>query len=147
MRACPETRILVLTSSADNQLLAAALHAGALGCLLKEAPPEELRRAIREVGEGHPVLPPGLLRRLFESQPDPAAAGLDALSAREQEVLACMGQGASNRKIAEQLAVSEGTVRSHVRNIVSKLRLANRTEAALYAAQAQLQAKPPPPKS
>jgi DNA-binding NarL/FixJ family response regulator len=146
MRACPETHILVLTSSADNQLLAAALGAGAHGCLLKEAPSEDLLRALRDVGDGHFVISPVLMRRLFEGQPNPAPAALDALSAREQEVLACIGQGASNRVIAERLAVTEGTVRTYVRNILGKLRLANRTEAALYAAQAQVRAKTPPPK-
>ena len=136
--ACPQARILVLTSSADNRHVAAAIRAGAIGYILKEAPPEELLRAIHEVGQGHPYIPPALMRQVF-ADPPATARGVtpDFLSAREQEVLACLGKGASNREIADQLALSEGTVRTHVRNILGKLHLASRTEAALYAAQSK----------
>jgi len=134
--ACPQARILVLTSSAENRHLAAAIRAGALGYILKETPPEELLHAIHEIGQGHPVIPPALMRQVLDAQTGPArVVPKDVLSAREQEVLACLGKGATNREIADQLALSEGTVRTHVRNILGKLHFANRTQAALFAAQ------------
>jgi NarL family two-component system response regulator LiaR len=143
VQACPKAHILVLTSSADDQHLAAALRAGATGYLMKDAPLEELLRAIQDVGEGRPVVPPALLRRVFDSQASPFPPS-DALTAREQEVLALLGQGASNRKIAQHLTLSESTVRTHVRNILSKLHLANRTEAALHVKRSDLRSESPP---
>jgi len=142
LQARPECHILVLTSSADNRHLAAALRAGATGYLLKDAPLEELLRAIRDVGEGRAVLPPALVRHWLQGQPvsdTTPASDPDGLTEREQEVLACLGRGASNRQIADQLSLSESTVRTHVRNILGKLHLSNRTEAALYAVQSKTQ--------
>jgi NarL family two-component system response regulator LiaR len=133
--AIPDARILVLTSFAEDDKVFPAIKSGALGYLLKDSLPAELLQAIRDVHRGQPSLEPSialkLIRELREPSELPPAA--DPLTQREVEVLQLVAQGLTNQEIAEQLIISEWTARTHVRNILSKLHLANRTQAALYA--------------
>lgn len=127
--------ILVFTSYADDDKLFPAIKAGAQGYLLKEIAPQELLAAIREVARGGSALHPGVARRVLReiTRPPQAPPIVDALTEREIEVLALLARGFSNQEIAKHLTVREPTVRSHVSSILSKLHLANRTQAALYA--------------
>lgn len=134
----PGARVIVLTSFAADEKVFPAIKAGALGYLLKDSGPEELVRAIHQVYRGEPSLEPSIARKvLFElAQPQkkqPLTA--DPLTERELDVLRLIAQGCSNKEIATKLSVSELTVRTHVSNILSKLHLASRTQAALYALQ------------
>jgi NarL family two-component system response regulator LiaR len=134
----PDARILVLTSFAEDEQVFSAIKSGALGYLLKDSSPQELLRAIRDVYRGeasmHPTIAQKLMRELQRS-----ARGTDLppteepLTPRELEVLGLVARGLSNQEIADRLIVSERTVRTHVSNILDKLHLANRTQAALYA--------------
>ncbi len=133
--ARPESRILVLTSFAADNKLFPAIKAGALGYLLKDSSPEELIRAIHQVHRGEPALHPTIARKLLQEivQPVDPKPAPEALTLRELAVLRLIAQGMRNQEIADELAVSEATVRVHVSRILGKLHLANRTQAALYA--------------
>ncbi len=133
-RRDPEARILVLTSFSEERKVLAAIEAGALGYLLKDAGPEELLRAIREVQRGQSALNPAVARKLIGRIRDPEPAGrVEELTEREVEVLRLVAKGLANREIGKQLFISEPTVRTHVSNILMKLDLPNRTQAALFA--------------
>ena len=136
----PEARILVLTSFAADDKLFPAIKAGALGYLLKDSDPRELVRAIYQVYRGESSLHPTIARKLLQelSQPPERGPAPEPLTERELEVLRLVARGRSNRQIAAQLVISEATVRTHVSNILGKLHLASRTQAALYALQAGL---------
>jgi two-component system, NarL family, response regulator LiaR len=132
----PTARILVLTSFAADDKVFPAIKAGALGYLLKDSGPGELVQAIHQVARGEPSLEPSIARKvLFELSHPPKSAPTtpDPLTERELDVLRLVAQGRSNREIAEELVIAEMTVRTHVSNILSKLHLASRTQAALYA--------------
>ncbi len=131
----PDARILVLTSFAADSKLFPAIKAGALGYLLKDSSPAELVRAIRQVHRGEPALHPTIARKLLQevARPPDLPPAPEALTARELAVLRQIAQGLSNQEIADELAVSEPTVRVHVSRILGKLHLASRTQAALYA--------------
>jgi NarL family two-component system response regulator LiaR len=131
----PQIRILVLTSFDGDDKVFPAIRAGALGYLLKDSAPDELIRAIRQVHRGESSLHPAVARKLLRevSQPCKRDADVDPLTEREVEVLRLVAAGWSNREIACQLEISEATVRTHVSNILSKLNLCSRTQAALYA--------------
>jgi len=131
----PGVRILVLTSFAADDQVFPAIKAGALGYILKDSGPTELVQAIHQVHRGQPSLEPAIaLKVLHElSHPPQQPPTPDPLTARELEVLRLLAQGLSNREIAERLVITELTVRTHVSNILGKLQLASRTQAALYA--------------
>jgi two-component system, NarL family, response regulator LiaR len=132
----PEARVLVLTSFAADNKVFPAIKAGAVGYLLKDSSPDELVRAIRQVHRGEPSLDPTIARKLLQEVAHPALAlepAPEALTAREMTVLQLIAQGLSNQEIANEIAVSEPTVRAHVSRILGKLHLASRTQAALYA--------------
>lgn len=131
----PGAKILVLTSFAANDQVFPAIKAGALGYLLKDTEPEDLIRAIRQVYVGESSLSPTIARKVLEEVFHPAEKTLspDPLTKREVDVLQVLAKGKSNRDIADELSISETTVRTHVSNILGKLHLASRTEAALYA--------------
>jgi two-component system, NarL family, response regulator LiaR len=134
-REYPEARILVLTSFAEDEQVFPAIKCGALGYLLKDASTSELLQAIREVHRGDSFLDPVIARKLIKelNRPTEQAAIPDPLTEREIEVIRLIAAGLANQEIADQLVISERTVRNHVGNILAKLHLANRTQAALYA--------------
>jgi NarL family two-component system response regulator LiaR len=131
----PEARILVLTNFAGEEMIFPAIKAGAMGYHLKDSSPETLVKAIRQVFCGEPSLHPLIAKKVLEELYAPPERELSSepLTHRELEVLRLIAQGSDNREIAEQLVVSEATVRTHVSNILGKLHLASRTQAALYA--------------
>jgi NarL family two-component system response regulator LiaR len=131
----PEARILVLTSFAADDKVFPAIKAGALGYLLKDTGPDELVRAIHRVHRGESSLSPAIARKVLQELSRPASRPLTAepLTEREVEVLQVVAKGKSNQEIAAELMISEATVRTHVSNILGKLHLASRTQAALYA--------------
>jgi NarL family two-component system response regulator LiaR len=131
----PECRILVLTSYAEDDKVFTAIKSGALGYLLKDSSPNELLKAIREVYRGESSLHPTIARKLVRemSQQSNLPPYEDPLTPREMEVLKLVAKGMSNQDISNKLFISVQTVRTHVSNILSKLHLANRTQAALYA--------------
>lgn len=131
----PAARILVLTSFAADDQVFPAIKAGALGYLLKDTEPDDLINAIRQVYRGESSLSPTVARKVLEEVFHPAEKPLspDPLTKREIDVLQVLAKGKSNRDIASELTISETTVRTHVSNILGKLHLASRTEAALYA--------------
>lgn len=131
----PAVRILVLTSFSDDDMLFPAVKAGALGYLLKNSSPQRLLAAIRDVHRGEPSLSSDVAKKLMLEMQRPSSLPPteDPLTARELEVLRLVAQGQTNQEIAEDLVIGEGTVRTHVSSILSKLHLANRTQATLYA--------------
>jgi NarL family two-component system response regulator LiaR len=131
----PGVRILVLTSFAADDKVFPAIKAGALGYLLKDTGPDALVHAIHQVHRGEPTLEPSIARKVLSelSQPPKTPLSPNPLTEREVSVLRLVAQGQSNKEIAEQLVIAEMTVRTHVSNILSKLHLASRTQAALYA--------------
>jgi DNA-binding NarL/FixJ family response regulator len=140
-------RALVLTSFAGDDQVIPALRAGAVGYLLKDVDPSDLEAAIRTVHQGGVLLSPSVAPRVIHEVRTPQPAEderLELLTPREREVLAALAQGHSNREIAAELFVAEKTVKTHVSNVLAKLRVADRTQAALYAARHGL-ADPPAP--
>ena len=136
----PAARILVLTSFAADEKVFPAIKAGALGYLLKDSGPEDLVHALHQVHRGESSLHPTIARRLLQelSRPAERPPTPDPLTEREVAVLRLVARGHSNREIADDLAISEATVRTHVSNILGKLHLASRTQAALYALREDL---------
>jgi NarL family two-component system response regulator LiaR len=131
----PEVSILVLTSFSDEDKVFPAIRAGALGYLLKDSSPQELLKAIHDVHRGEASLHPSIALQLIReiNRPSELPPVDNPLSERELEVLKLVAQGLTNQEIALRLVLSEWTVRTHMRNILGKLHLANRTQAALFA--------------
>ena len=129
------SRILVLTSFSSDDKLFPALEAGALGYLLKDTEPQELLLAIHRAADGESTLTPAIARRLLRefSHEDETSPPAEELTERETEVLRLLAHGLTNEALAERLFISEATARTHVSNILAKLNLTNRTQAALYA--------------
>jgi len=134
-REDPDARILVLTSFAENHQVFSAIKSGAIGYLMKDTSSEELIQAIRDTFHNKPALQPEIARQLMQdiqNQNDGAASD-DSLTLREVEILQQVALGKTNQEIADELVLSERTVRTHITNILAKLQLTNRTQAALYA--------------
>jgi NarL family two-component system response regulator LiaR len=132
-----DARILTLTSFADDDQVFPAIKAGALGYILKDSSPQELLLAIRHVHQGESSLSPSvalkLIQEIHHSAETEEPNAHESLTQREIEVLEHVAQGLTNQEIADELGISEHTVRNHVGHILDKLHLANRTQAALYA--------------
>jgi len=133
----PQTRVIMLTSYADDELIFQALQAGAAGYVLKQVGNEELLRAIEAVRQGEALLDPATTRRVIERvrqrEREADTAAFRDLTERELEVLALIAEGKTNAEIAQVLTLSEKTVRNHVSVILEKLGMSNRIEAATYA--------------
>ncbi|HEX7769802.1 MAG TPA: response regulator transcription factor [Dokdonella sp.] len=134
--ASPNTQVVLLTSFEDTRQIVAAIQAGALSCLLKDVDADALADALRKAARGEAVLHQRVAARLMDSLRrggDPEAAALESLSQREREVLTLMAEGFSNQQIADRLGIGEKTVKTHVSNVLGKLDVADRTQAAVYA--------------
>ena len=133
----PQIKVLVLTTFDDDEYVTAAMNNGAMGYLLKDTPSEELAIAIRAVDKGYTQLGPGIVKKLLHKFPPATIQSLpptlQELTPREMEVLKLIATGASNREIAQKLFISEGTVKNHVTNILNRLNLRDRTQAAIFA--------------
>jgi NarL family two-component system response regulator LiaR len=127
----PAAHVLILTSFGEQGKLIEALDAGALGCLLKDSQPDDLLHAIRSVHRGQMSIPKTLVEKLI-NQPAQTSQMESSLTDREQEIATLVAQGLSNKEIAAKLHVSANTVRSHISNILRKLKLSNRTQIAIY---------------
>ena len=140
--AHPEIKVIMLTSYAEDEMLFAAIRAGAAGYVLKQIGGDDLVRAIEAVGRGEALLDPSLTQRVFEevrkAQREEEASAFSELTNQEMQVLQLVSEGKTNREIAEALYLGEGTVRNYVSNILGKLGVANRAEAAAYAVQHNL---------
>lgn len=134
----PSTRLLVLTSFAEDDKVFPAIKAGALGYLMKDTKPADLVESIRAVYRGQPYLHPQIARKLMDHIPTREGEAGDRLTLRETEVLRLIARGHSNKEIAVALVISEKTVKAHVSNILQKLHLADRTQAALYAVRQKI---------
>jgi two-component system, NarL family, response regulator LiaR len=130
----PSTKVIVLTSFSEDEKVFASIKAGAQGYLMKDVLPQDLVKAIRTVHRGEAQLDPEIARKLMQefTNPQPAAPKHD-LTERELEVLTLIAHGKSNKEISEDLVLSEKTVKTHVSNILQKLHLSDRTQAAVYA--------------
>ncbi len=137
----PNTRVLMLTSYDDKDAAVAAVIAGAAGYLLKQVEPEELTRAIRLVADGHTLLDPTLTRGVIDHLRHGSSLGTSSdsdLTDRERSILKLVGEGLTNREIANKLYLSEKTIRNYVSIILQKLNLHNRTQAAAYVSRRRL---------
>ena len=141
----PDCRVIVLTTFDDDEMVFDGLRAGAVGYLLKDAPSEKLAEAIRVAARGETFLQPSVaakvvaeFARLTKKAVVPPVSLVDPLSERELEILRLIAQGASNREIAGTLFLAEGTVKNHVTNILGKLEVRDRTQAALKAKENSL---------
>jgi DNA-binding NarL/FixJ family response regulator len=131
----PDTEVIALTSVLEDAAVVGAIKAGAIGYLLKDTQSDELRRAIKAAAEGQVQLSPQAAARLMREVRTPEVAAPDALTERENDVLKLLAKGKANKEIARDLIIGEKTVKTHVSNILLKLGVQSRTQAALYAAQ------------
>ncbi len=135
-RLTPSTQIIMLTSYYEDDQIFGAIKAGALSYLLKDASPEELVEAVRAAARGEGILHPQVAARVLREMQ--RHSPLQELTTRELDVLTLIARGRSNAEIAAELVIGEGTVKTHVSNILTKLHLADRTQAAIYALQQRL---------
>ena len=135
--SCPGTQVLILTSYEDDVQIVHAVQAGALSYLLKDTDADALADAVRRTARGEAILHPRIATRLVQAvrapSSDPTPSALDRLSQREREVLELMADGLSNQIIATRMGIGEKTVKTHVSNVLAKLELQDRTQAAVYA--------------
>ncbi|MFL6076052.1 MAG: response regulator [Mycobacteriales bacterium] len=141
--ALPHTRVAVFTAAVPDELLFAALEAGATGVLLKDTEPEELVRSLRVIARGEAVLSPAVTRRVIREltvRPLPPVAPMpwESLTGREHEVVALVTQGCSDSEIGDRLAVSPATVRTHVSRAMAKLKVHNRAQLVVSAVRSGL---------
>ena len=134
----PTTQVIVLTSYGEDERIFPAIKAGALSYLLKDIGPDDLVRAIKGARRGEATLHPSVAARLMSELTGARSSPLALLTEREKEVLACIARGMSNAEIADHLIIGERTVKTHVSNILSKLHLQDRTQAALLALRERL---------
>jgi two-component system response regulator DevR len=138
----PDTRVIMLTSYAEDEMLFSAIRAGASGYILKQIDSEDLVRAIEAVGRGEALLDPAVTQRVFQevrrAVKEEEASAFAHLSQQEKHVLLLVSEGKTNREIAKALFLGEGTVRNYVSSILSKLGVNNRAEAAAYAVEHNL---------
>jgi two-component system, NarL family, response regulator DevR len=138
----PETRVVMLTSYAEDEMLFSAIRAGASGYILKQIGGEDLMRALEAVGRGEAMLDPSVTQRVFQevrrAVKEEEASAFANLSQQERHVLLLVSEGKTNREIAKALFLGEGTVRNYVSSILSKLGVSNRAEAAAYAVEHNL---------
>ncbi len=138
----PATKVIMLTSYAEDDVLFAAIQAGAAGYVLKQAGGQEVLRALEAVANGQALLDPALTERVFaqvrRAARDQQASAFAMLTEQEQRVLALVAAGRTNREIAAAMKLGEGTVRNYVSNVLGKLGVSNRAEAAAYAARHNL---------
>ena len=143
--AMPDVRVLVFTVSESEADLFSAMRCGARGYILKNASGEELIRSVQHIAEGGVIVSPVMAGKPLDEMAQVPAPGsqaqiaIDGVSPRELEVLQLVAEGASNNEIASSLIISENTVKTHLRNIMDKLHLANRSQAAAYAVRAGIQ--------
>ncbi|MEO6688032.1 MAG: response regulator transcription factor [Dokdonella sp.] len=143
--ASPQTQVVLLTSFEDSQQIVAAVQAGALSCMLKDVDADALADTLRKAARGEAVLHPRVAAKLMETLrrgSEPGSEVLESLSTREREVLTLMAEGLSNMQIAERLGIGEKTVKTHVSNVLSKLNVNDRTQAAVYAWKSGLKQRP-----
>ena len=135
----PSTKVIILTSFAEDEKVFPSIKAGALGYLLKNVSPPDLVKAIQAAHRGEAQLHPEIARKLMDEFSDrPSRPTYDELTERELEVLRLIARGRNNREISRELVISENTVKTHVSNILSKLHLSDRTQAAIYALKEDL---------
>jgi len=138
----PETRVIMLTSYAEDEMLFSAIRAGASGYVLKQIGGDDLVRALESVGRGEALLDPAVTQRVFQevrkAVKEEEASAFAHLSQQEKHVLLLVSEGKTNREIAKALFLGEGTVRNYVSSILSKLGVNNRAEAAAYAVEHNL---------
>lgn len=144
----PDTKILMLTSYAEDDLVKDAIRAGAVGYVLKRVGNRELIDAIRAIGQGQAVVDPAMTKTLLDEVRHAAeleeASVFSELTPQEMRILALMVEGQTNREIAQKLYLGEGTVRNYVGNILSKLNVSNRAEAAVFAVKNRIDRYIPP---
>jgi DNA-binding NarL/FixJ family response regulator len=143
-RRLPSARVIVLTSFVEDERLLPAIQAGAAGYLLKNVAPPELARAVRAAHAGEAMIDPVVAARLVDAiaQP-PGEPAAERLTAREQEVLALIARGYSNKRIALDLGIAEKTVKTHVGHVLAKLGVSDRTQAAVHAVRTGLRGRTP----
>jgi two-component system response regulator DevR len=138
----PDTRVIMLTSYAEDEMLFSAIRAGASGYILKQIGGEDLMHALEAVGRGEALLDPAVTQRVFQevrrAVKEEEASAFANLSQQERHVLLLVSEGKTNREIAKSLFLGEGTVRNYVSSILSKLGVSNRAEAAAYAVEHNL---------
>ena len=141
-RRFPETKVIILTSYAEDEMLFSAIRAGASGYVLKQIGGEDLIKAIETIGHGGAMLDPAVTQKVFQEVrrvgKDEEASAFVNLSQQEKHVLVLVSEGKTNREIAKALFLGEGTVRNYVSSILSKLGVNNRAEAAAYAVEHNL---------
>jgi DNA-binding NarL/FixJ family response regulator len=129
----PTTKVIMLTSFSENARILAALDAGAVGYLLKDAEPEDIIRALQDASAGGVPLSPKAARALLPGNRSTGAVGVEALTAREREVLSLVAVGLPNKSVARRLTISEKTVKAHLTHVFTVLGVSDRTSAALWA--------------
>lgn len=137
-QACPDLKVLVLTNYHDEARILAAVQAGACSFFLKDVRPPALLSAIRATARGEPSFHASVTTTLVQARTSGSHVLLQQLTERERMVLACLGRGLSNAAIAQELHMSEGTVRTHISHLLPKIQVQDRTQAALFAVRAGL---------